>query len=61
MMMSKSRWDNMKGKQIYFVEYNDTIIKFKGYDDLERWIDELESNEKYIVYFVNCVMAMTIK
>lgn len=60
-MMDKPYWKYMKDKQIYFVEYNDTIIKFKGYDDLEKWIDKLESNEKYIVYFVNCVMEMTIK
>lgn len=52
--MSKEQWKFMKGKQVYFVEYNNTIIKFNGYDDLEKWVDELKVNEECTI---NCVSA----
>ena len=53
-MMGKGVWDYMKDKQVYFVEYNDTIIKFNGYDDLEKWVKNLKGNEDCVV---NCVAA----
>jgi len=54
-------WDYMKGKQIYFVEADGKIVKFIGFDDLEKWVDKQKPGKEWTTYFVSTIMTSTKK
>lgn len=55
------RWENLKHKQIYFVEYNGEILKFKGFDNLEAWIKKRKEGETWILNIVSAYSKDTKK
>lgn len=47
-------WNYIKDFQIYFVEYNNQILKYNGFDALEDFVKSLQVGEKFVVYMTQC-------
>lgn len=55
-------WDHIKDKQLYFVEEtNGNIIKFVGFDNLEKWVKEQKLGKEWTTFFVSVAGSFTKK
>jgi hypothetical protein len=57
-VFNEKKWNFMKPKQRYFVEYNGELLKFEGFDSLEEWVKGLKNGEDYTLYIVGSYAKM---